>query len=100
MRKRVPLLFGRSGATLALAAIVAASAACGRGAPESAPELALEGMPSLEQPAWSNGNFESNNIGDAPTGWTVTNAQNLGVLGSPSTLPSDQNDLDLRNVGA
>src|SRR5690348_7082318 len=98
MRNRTSLLYGRRHEALALA-IAAVAAACGgnNGAPL---EFAVQTAPPMKQQAWSNGNFETDTIGTTPpTGWTVTNASNGEVNGSPATPPASQTDLNLTGAG-
>ncbi len=42
---------------------------------------------TTRQALWTNGGFESNNVGDQPTGWTVTSSINDGItVATPETL--------------
>jgi uncharacterized repeat protein (TIGR01451 family) len=46
-----------------------------------------ENVRSTRQALWTNGGFESNNVGDQPTGWTITTNLDPGItVQTPQTL--------------
>jgi uncharacterized repeat protein (TIGR01451 family) len=82
---------GRS--LVALSVVILAS--CGSSTPEPVR------VAKTTQALWTNGDFESDNIGvTPPTGWTVTTyANNSGVTGSSTAAPSSFSALNLASGG-